>query len=159
MDKKQTQGMDRLAQGDVAPTASVLTPEVRSGSSFTFDPQANPAGAGDPAWRVVWAYRVAADKHADFRTKVTNFSGNPVGLPTGVSYGGTYAVTISGIAPDYEYRTYWGLTDLSKLQALNDFLHSAGPTVRAVLDMILPDPVMRSEIMGLIDTAQGIPPP
>lgn len=159
MDKKQAASMERLAGADLNPVAAVLTPEVRSGSSFSFSGTGNAAVERAP-YLVVWAYRVDPSRFDEFRAKEATYVGSGMaGLPEGVRYRGSYAVTVSGIAPDFEYRTFWALADLSKLKDLNDYLHGGGAALRDWLNMILPTPVMRSEIMGLIDSAMGIPAP
>jgi hypothetical protein len=147
MDKNELSRIADLAAGDGAPQASILTPEVRSGSSFTY------AGAGTdvvPAFLVVWFYTVPTGKRADFALKVNAYETSGV-LPqaaSGIFYRGTYSVSISAVAPDLEYRTVWGLTDLAKIQNLNDLLRNPQPQLKDVLDLIAVLPAMRSEIMG-----------
>jgi len=148
--------LSTLAQGtDLGtPSASILTPDVRSGSTFTYD-----GGGGDadsPAFLLVWFYTVAPAERATFVNAVLAYEGaavfpqsgaNPV---AGVSYRGTYSVSISSAAPDFEFRTVWGLDDLGKLQELNDLLHSTSvQQLQDMLTLIAPVPAMRSEIMGL----------
>ena len=57
-------------------------------------------------------------------------------------------MSVSGAAPKFEYRTVWGLAELGNIQQLNDHLHSPPGPLQAVIELIAPRPVMRSEIMG-----------
>ena len=146
-DDKRTR-MIELAAADGQPSAALLTPEVRSGSSFTF------SGSGSatiPTFLLVWFYTVDPSRRRDFATAVQTFEGGAFPNGPGVFYRGTYAVTISGVAPDMEFRTVWGLTSLGALDDLNNVLGSAAAdsALRGVLDLISPRPAMRSEIMGL----------
>lgn len=150
MDKNELSRIADLAGIDHAPRASVLVPDVRSGSTFTY------TGAGlmtddIPLFLVVWFYTVAIGDRVAFANSVKAFEGLPLDLsevPDGIKYRGTYSVSISSASPDFEYRTYWGLTDLAKLQALNDYVRDAPPAFKDVLKLISLTPVMRTEIMG-----------
>jgi hypothetical protein len=147
MDKNELSLLAELAANDGAPQASILTPDVRSGSSFTY------SGTGTdivPAFLVVWFYTVTPPKRADFALKVNAYetSGVLPAAPTGIFYRGTYSVSISAPAPDFEYRTVWGLTELAKIQDLNDHIRNAPAQLKDLLDLISPRPAMRSEIMG-----------
>lgn len=155
-DKSELSGIANLLTPGSTPGASVLRPEVRSGASFTFA-----AGTSTiPAFLLVWFYTV--DDAAVFATAVHNLeqagvmnaAGNPP--PAGVEYRGTYSVTISSPAPQLDFRTVWGLADLGKLKDLNDFLRSASPLLRNMLDLISRRTVMHSEIMGLTRLAAPI---
>ena len=66
----------------------------------------------------------------------------------GVTYLGTYSVTMSGAAPDFEYRTVWGLDSIAALQRLNDDLHVAAGRCGYGWTSISQDQPMRSEMMG-----------
>jgi hypothetical protein len=154
-----TNELSRIAEligNDGEPQASVLVPDVRSGATFSY------SGTGTTAqtlqfYLVVWIYTIEPSKRATFSVNVQALEATPGGAPggalpdpsTGVTYRGTYSVSVSSASPDYEYRTYWGLTDLSKLAALNDHLRAAPPDLRNVLNLISPKPAMRTEIMGL----------
>lgn len=147
MDKNELSRIADLVASDGAPQASILTPDVRSGSSFAY------TGTGTdlvPAFLVVWFYTVKVDKRNDFALKVAAYENSGV-LPqpsSGIFYRGTYSVSISAVSPDLEYRTVWGLTDLAKIQGLNDLLGNPPPQLKDVLDLISVVPAMRSEIMG-----------
>jgi hypothetical protein len=146
MENNELSRIADLVTSDDAPAASVLTPEVRSGSSFTYSA---PAGsATTPPFLLVWFYTVDVNQMDAFIAKVKSLEAAGVTPPTGVTYRGTYSVSISGAVPDLEFRTYWGLDDLGKLQNLNDFLHTPGQALQDVLSLIARRPVMRSEIMG-----------
>ncbi len=150
MDKNELSRIADLAGIDHAPRANVLVPDVRSGSTFTY------TGAGlltddIPLFLVVWFYTVAIGDRVAFATSVADFEGIAAALPaptTGIKYRGTYSVSVSSASPDFEYRTYWGLTDLAKLQALNDYVHNAPTPFKEVLKRISVTPAMRTEIMG-----------
>lgn len=146
MDKIELSLITDLAAGDGPPQASILKPDVRSGSSFSY------AGDGSdavPAFLLVWFFTVAPVNRADFARNVNAYeTAGAQPLPAGISYRGTYAVSISGVAPDFEYRTFWGLTDLAKLQALNDHLRNPPAPLKGVIDLISVLPAMRSEVMG-----------
>lgn len=148
MESNELSQIADLVTSDDAPAASVLTPEVRSGSSFTYSA---PAGsATTPPFLLVWFYTVDVNQIDAFIAKVKSLEAAGVTPPAGAgfTYRGTYSVSISSVAPDLEFRTYWGLDDLRKLQDLNDFLHTPGAALKDVLDLIARRPVMRSEIMG-----------
>lgn len=145
-----------LAAADGAPDALMLNPEVRSGASFSFDPGA----VGNAAWprfKVVWFFTVAPLDRANFGTQISAYESGATMVAGGVTYMGTYGVTISGAAPDLEYRTVWGLDSLAALQNLNDQLYAATGLLRAWLHLIAPIPAMRSEIMGRIVSSAVIP--
>jgi hypothetical protein len=69
-------------------------------------------------------------------------------LAGAVTYRGTYSVTVSAVAPDFEYRTFWGLDSLANLDDLNTAINAAPALLLAWLNLISPDPAMRTEIMG-----------
>lgn len=156
MEKSQLSLITDLA-ADEAPRASILVPEVRSGGTFSYSGQ----GVKEDrlqAFLVVWFYTVEPNCRDDFARKVLAFetstdSVGSVGTATGVVYRGTYSVSISSAAPDLEYRTVWGLTELSKLQELNDYLRNPNAQFKDMLKLISPRPAMRSEIMGLTKTS------
>lgn len=155
MDKEELSRIIDLATQDKMPAASLLTPEVRSGSSFTYG--AVQGSATMPPVLLVWFYTV--EDIVAFVAAVQNAEPS-VAPPPGVEYRGTYSVSISSAAPDLEFRTYWGLDDLSKLQALNEFLANPGSAFGDVLGKISRRTVMRSEIMGRtkVSTAIGSQP-
>lgn len=130
------------ALDDRGPDAALLTPEVRSGASFVF----TGTGSNDiPAFVVAWVYAVDPDQHGAFVQKVDSFE-NTVAPPQGVFYKGTYSVTVSSAAPDYAYRTFWGLETLARIEALNNYLATAPQALKEVMDLVKPG--MRMEIMG-----------
>lgn len=135
-----------LGPQDHAPRAGILQPEVRSGASFTFSAA---AGTDPKPFLLVWFYTVDESKQKDFASKVTNFEDNLNPPPAGVSYLGTYSVSISGAAPDFEYRTVWGLSKLGDIDALNGHLGNPNQQMKDFLNAIARKPTMRSEIMGL----------
>jgi hypothetical protein len=152
-DDKRTR-MIELAAADGQPSAGLLTPEVRSGSSFTF------SGSGTdvtPTYQLVWFYTVEPGKRGDFAEAVKTYEDAAPNGPK-VFYRGTYAVSISGVAPDMEFRTVWGLDSLGALGDLNSQLRAAaaGSALRGVLDLISPRPAMRSEIMGLAKLSEPL---
>ena len=110
-----------------------------------------------PAILVVWFYTV--NDVATFMTAVQGLGAGVATGKAGVTYRGTYSVSISSAAPDLEFRTYWGLADLGKLQGLNDFLAAPGTLFLDVLKEISSKPVMRSEIMGLTKSSTAFAPP
>ena len=130
-----------------APNAHTLDPEVRSGASFTFDPAA-PGAAAWPRFKVVWFFTVDPVNRMNFEAGVAAYESSASLAASGVTYLGTYSVTISGAAPDFEYRTIWGLDSIAALQNLNDSLHAATGLLRVWLNLIAQRPAMRSEIMG-----------
>lgn len=139
-----------LAGDNSAPQIRELRPDVRSGTTFTY------AGSGNVSDTiqfvlVVWVYTVEPEDRPSFALKVSAFEGDPQQLPTGigVDYRGTYSVSVSSASPDFEYRTFWGLEDLSKIKNLNDYLAQAPAKLGAVLKLISKKPALRSEIMGL----------
>jgi hypothetical protein len=161
MEETQLHRMEDLAARDSAPTAAVLVPEVRSGASFTFS-ASGAADAKRPAFLVVWIFTVKPDDRGTFKQHEAAYVASGT-LPdaagsgvTGVVYRGTYAVTVSGASPDFEYRTYWGLSDLSKLQDLNNYLNGAGQALLDMLKLISSRPPMRCEIMGLLGDSKGL---
>jgi hypothetical protein len=160
MTRNEMPRMDDLAADDLAPTASILTPEVRSGSSFTFSP-AGSQNNDQPAFVVAWVYTVKEDERDAFHAAVANFEGANQGPPAGVSYRGTYAASVSAVAPDFEYRTFWGLNKLSNLETLNDYLHDPNnaaqrPLLIDMLKFIALRPPMRAEILGLARNADSV---
>lgn len=148
MNPEELSRLAQLTSSDDVPNARPLDPEVRSGASFTFGDLA--AGAVDwPRFQVVWFYTVPPEKRVDFEANVRTYETQGDGMAQGdASYCGTYSVTISAAAPDFEYRTVWALASLADLQDLNDLLHDAPPVLRNWLDLIAKVPAMRSEIMG-----------
>lgn len=141
--------INTLALDDAEPNAALLTPDVRSGATFAF----GGAGQNDmnaPRCLVIWHYRAKAP--ADFVDAVGRYerSGDLSNIPTGLSYLGTYAVSVSSASPDFEFRTLWGLADLTHLQTLNNYVHhSNSQTFKDMLARIELRPLMRTEIMGL----------
>jgi hypothetical protein len=162
MTKFEMPRMEDLAAADAAPAANILTPEVRSGSSFSFS-AAGSQNTDQPAFVVAWIYTVKEDDIAAFHAAVRAYETANQGpaVASGVSYRGSYAATISAIAPDFEYRTYWGLNELSELQKLNEYLHDPNnranrPLLVAMLKLIARKPPMRAEILGLVRNAEPI---
>lgn len=154
--------LSRIAQlglADGTPQARALEPEVRSGVSFTFGGAAIPATVNVPRFQVVWFYTVKPADRGNFQTQIAAFESQATPAVNGVTYRGTYSVTISAAAPQYEYRTIWGLDSLAALQDLNNLLHgaAAGGPLRSWLDLIAADPAMRSEIMGRTFTSAVVP--
>lgn len=136
-----------LASADHAPHARPLEPDVRSGVSFTFG-AINPGGATWPNFQVVWFYTVKPADRTAFTAAVGAYETGGTLAANGVTYLGTYSVTISAAAPDLEYRTVWGLNSIGALQALNDALHGAVAPLRTWMNLISQDKPMRSEMMG-----------
>jgi hypothetical protein len=145
-----------LAAADSAPSARALDPEVRSGASFTFGNAGNGAATW-PRFQVVWFYTVKPENRENFKTTVGAYETGGALASGGVTYLGTYSVSISGAAPDLEYRTVWGLDTIGALQNLNDTLHAATGLLRAWLDLIAQVPAMRSEIMGRTFNSLRVP--
>lgn len=147
MNDEELSRIARLAAADAAPNARALEPDVRSGVSFTFGAIA----AGNATWpnfQLVWFYKVRRADRSAFATAVGAYETGGTLATNEVTYLGTYSVTMSGAAPDFEYRTVWGLKDLAALQKLNDELHVAVAPLRTWLDLISQEPTMRSEMMG-----------
>lgn len=136
-----------LAATDGPPHARPLNPEVRSGASFTFDPVA-PGATAWPRFQVVWFFTVAPVNRANFALKVAALEGAAAPGAAGVTYRGTYSVTVSSAAPEFEYRMVWGLDSVARLDDLNTLLHNAPVLLRDCLDLISQVPAMRTEIMG-----------
>jgi len=156
MDKSELEAIAGLGTKEPkGPRAQILQPEVRSGASFTYTGSGG-GGGTPPAFLLVWFYTVAPDKRRAFAAKVGNYENSGV-LPSGhgVEYRGTYSVSISSAAPEFEYRTVWGLQTLGNIDDLNTYLGSGVPQLQDVLDLIAVLPAMRSEIMGR--TALSIP--
>lgn len=146
-----------LTSSAAAPDAALLTPEVRSGSSFVYAPNRGGAPAAIPFFMLVWSYRVPQMERTPFAQKISTFESNlPQGLvlpnTTKVTYRGTYSVTISAVLPEYEYRTYWGLEGLAALEELNNAIQqsiAAGGALKDWIQLVDATTVMRSELMGL----------
>jgi hypothetical protein len=142
-----------LAIDDSAPRANFLTPDVRSGTSFTYSATGR-ADIDKPPFYIVWAYTVHPKNRKDFADKIKDLEDTGDGLPLTVAeftYRGTYSVSISSIHPELEYRTLWSASDLSQLDKMNTYLRDTPmikPRLAAVLELIEPLPAMRSEIMG-----------
>lgn len=147
MNDEELSRIAQLARANAAPAARALDPEVRSGASFTFG-NADPGEATWPNFQVVWFYTVAPDDRDAFRTAVGAYESDETLADGNVTYLGTYSVSISGAAPDFEYRTVWGLDSIGALQDLNDAIHSDTGLLRDWLDLIAQEPAMRTEIMG-----------
>lgn len=147
MNDSELSRIARLGGAGDAPSAQALAPEVRSGASFTFG-AFNPGGATWPNFQVVWFYTVKREDRAAFATAVGAYETGATLAANGVTYLGTYSVTVSGAAPDFEYRTVWGLNSIAALEKLNDALHGATGPLRVWLDLIAQTPPMRSEMMG-----------
>jgi hypothetical protein len=146
MDKNEFSQVADLAVSDGAPRASILTPDVRSGSSFTYS-----TGVPDfaPPFLIVWFYTVETTRRVEFATKVSTWETSAVPQGPNIFYRGTYSVSISAVAPDLEYRTLWGLKNLASLQDLNDYLNNkTSAQLTEVLKVISDKTAMRSEIMG-----------
>jgi hypothetical protein len=147
MNNEELARIARLGASGGAPHAHPLNPEVRSGASFTFDPAA-PAAATWPRFQVVWFFTVDPANRAAFAVKVAALEAAAAPAAPGVAYRGTYSVTVSGAAPDFEYRMVWGLDSVARLEDLNNLLHAAPVLLRDCLDLISQVPAMRTEIMG-----------
>lgn len=136
------------------PVANVLTPDVRSGSTFSFASDENAESTKAPVL-VVWAFSLKA-KDADgfnaFKNDVADYEDNgPVPNDANLQYRGTYAVSVSSISPDFEYRMVWALKDLSHIKTLNDVIHNAAGTgLDSILDHIDKAKPMRTEIIGVV---------
>lgn len=148
MTPEELSRIGRLVAAGDTPQAKVLVPEVRSGVSFTFDTAAPPGNATWPRFKVVWFFTVKPANRDAFALKVAALESSQAPSDQGVSYLGTYSVTVSSAAPDFEYRMVWGLSDIGALQALNDLLHGAPVALRDCLDLISQDVAIRAEIMG-----------
>jgi len=147
MNDEELSRIARLAKANAAPAARALDPEVRSGASFTFG-DADPGAATWPNYQVVWFYTVFPDLREQFKTAVGAYESDDTLAENGVTYLGTYSVSVSGAAPDLEYRTVWGLESIGALQDLNDAIHDDTGLLRDWLKLIAQDPAMRTEIMG-----------
>lgn len=147
MNQEELARLASLAAAGTAPLARALDPEVRSGASFTFD-NAAPGAVAWPRFKVVWFFTVAPANRDQFALNVAALEAAAIPTPPGVSYLGTYSVSVSSASPDYEYRMVWGLASLGDIQALNTFLHAAPVGMSACLSLIAQQPVMRTEIIG-----------
>ena len=151
MNEEELSRIARLGAADGTPQARPLDPEVRSGASFSFGAGALPGAATWPRVLVVWFYTVLPADRPAFEAKVAILETAAAPAAAGVTYRGTYSVTVSGAAPDFEYRTVWGLDSFAALQDLNNLLHGAAvaaPNLSDCLKLISPLPAMRTEIMG-----------
>jgi len=147
--------LDHIADlaGSEPPKATPLTPDVRSGATFPFLATGNSDDAFAP-FQVIWIYKVV--NRNDFTDAVKNFEdslGNPPSVVRGhLTYRGTYSVSVSSAAPEFEYRSIWSLGSLADLQVLNDQLANAGstgnPKLQALIKLIDRNTPMRTEIMG-----------
>lgn len=156
MNEEELSRIARLASAQGVPAASPVEPETRSGVSFAFNPNA-PGAVVWPRFQVVWFYTVKPAQRVAFESLISGYENAATPATGKVSYMGTYSVTVSAAAPDFEYRTVWGLDRLASLQELNDLLHGATGTLRAWLDLISQEPAMRSEIMGRTASSVLIP--
>jgi hypothetical protein len=140
------------------PSASLVTPDVRSGATFPFRGADN-ADDPIPGYLVTWIYTVPVGSRQDFAKAVRDYedefgdeipSANDSQLEPGdLAYRGTFAVSVSSGAPEFEYRTFWGLHTLAHLQTLNDVMADTSRTkLQAILKLIDRDRPMRAEIMG-----------
>ena len=135
------------------PTATPLSPDVRSGATFPFKGRGNAADGISP-YLVIWVYSVSIDCRRQFADAVVDyedtFKEDPAIVRPGLVYRGTFSVSISSAAPDYEYRTIWSLDSLKNLETLNEAIaDSANGKLQAMLKLIELKPPMRAEIMGL----------
>jgi hypothetical protein len=151
MERLTTGQMIPLMGDDAPPRVGELSPDVRSGTTFTYD---GSGGATDPIQFVIvaWIYTVEFDQRPNFAQKIENFEDDIARLPaanTGVAYRGTYSVSISSALLEYEYRTFWGLEHLGRLRDLNDYLRRAPQNLKDAIGLISKKPPLRSEIMGL----------
>jgi hypothetical protein len=154
-DRKEIERIADLAGSDPfadPPAATPLTPDVRSGASFPFRGKGNADDALAP-YVVIWAFSVAVASRQTFADAVISFErdlGDPPTIAHGLTYRGTYSVSVSSVAPDFEYRTIWGLASLENVQTLNDAIADQGNAkLQAMLKLIELRPPMRAEIMGL----------
>jgi hypothetical protein len=135
-----------------APEASILTPDVRSGATFPFDARGW-AVDGIAPFTVIWVYTVKVENRRDFAKAVDDFEDglpDPASIKPDLVYRGTYSVSVSSAAPEFEYRTIWTLSKLANLDALNAAIGDAGNTkLQAIIKLIELRPPMRVEIMGL----------
>lgn len=156
MNQEELSRIAQLATADGTPLARPLDPEVRSGVSFAYNPQA-PGAFAWPRFQVVWFYSVKPADRANFHNLIKAYEAAATPATGTVTYMGTYSVSISAAAPDFEYRTVWGLNSLAALQDLNNLLHAAAGTLRGWLDLICQQPAMRAEIMGLAGESILVP--
>lgn len=156
MNQEELSRIAQLATATGAADAIPLEPETRSGVSFAFNPNA-PGAVVWPRFQVVWFYTVKPAQRVAFEGLIAGYENAATPATGKVTYLGTYSVTISAAAPDFEYRTIWGLDRLASLQELNDLLHGATGTLRAWLDLMSQEPAMRSEIMGRTAASTMIP--
>jgi hypothetical protein len=153
-DKKDLERIADLAGNEPlahAPAAAPLTPDVRSGATFPFK-GSGLAVDSVPPFVVIWVYSVV-DRPA-FVAAVADYEGSfrddPPTVKSGLVYRGTYSVSISSAAPEFEYRTIWSLDSLANLQTLNDVIaDTANTKFQAILKCMQLRPPMRAEIMGL----------
>ena len=137
MDKNELSRIADLAAGDGAPQASMLTPDVRSGSSFTYE------GDWDrvvPAFLVVWFYTVKPDKRVDFADKVKAYETSESAPVPEWHFLSRHLLGehISTASPEFEYRTVWGLRTLRKDPAAQRPLaRAAGAPTGGVIELIL----------------------
>jgi hypothetical protein len=139
--------------GTASPAATLLTPDVRSGATFPFVA----SGLADnaiPPFVVIWAYTVLVSNRQAFVDAVLDFESDfndpPTAVQGSLSYRGTYSISVSSLTPEFEYRTIWGLTSLSNLQALNDLIaNTENRKLQTLLALVEKKPAMRAEIMGL----------
>ena len=119
--KKEIDRIADLAGSDPAdpPSAKPLTPDVRSGATFPF------VGSGDASddalapYLVIWVYSVPVHCREQFVEAVHDFEddlGDPPSITDGLGYRGTYSVSVSSAAPEFEFRTLWSLSALKNLQ-------------------------------------------
>jgi hypothetical protein len=149
-DRKQLDHIADLMGGE-PPMARPLTPDVRSGATFPFVSRGN---SDDPfaPFVVIWVYKVVnrnafAGAVRDFEDSIAN---PPSIVPGQLAYRGTYSVSVSSAAPEFEYRSIWCLGALADLQVLNEHLADSvgNPKLHAMIKLIDRDKPMRTEIMG-----------
>lgn len=156
-DKKIDRISGSAGAGIDTPVANVLTPDVRSGSTFSFASTENAQTMKAPVL-VIWAFSLT-DKSKEgfeaFKNDVADYEDTgPMPNDANLQYRGTYAASVSSISPDFEYRTIWALKDLSHIKTLNDVLrNSAGTGLDSILDHIDRTKPMRTEIIGGVGQA------
>ena len=151
MDNNNTIGqIASLLDGNSVPQANELRPDVRSGTTFTYSNFGRVEDTITPVM-VVWIYTIDPDDRVKFAAAVKLYEDDSANLPkleNGVSYRGTYSVSVSSASPDFEFRTFWGLGKLGNIGDLNEYLQNASDRLKDVLKFIPARPVLRSEIMG-----------
>jgi len=139
--------VEKLSAGErlVTPAVRPIDPEVRSGGLVPFcdllKHDANQAEVQQlldnsvllGSLVIEWGYDVLFERHDEFKAwLIDNEAALAAAVPPGVTYRGTYIVTVSTDKHGGFYRTIWGFRTLSALDSFADSIHSGSPFAELV---------------------------